>query len=195
MFKETPLCYITSDLHLDHKNAINFNSRPFSTLEEMQDKLIEEINALPEGSTLYILGDVVVAKSKARVLPILERIKTKVIVVLGNHDEHTTKIYDLLGIEYVPYLSIHHDNRRIVMCHYPMQEWHNGHIGSLHFYGHVHGMFDNHGKSLDVTWDKHNRILRLDEAMEMADEKPIYQPCHSSNNGVVDVSLIDRSKS
>lgn len=50
--------YFTSDLHLGHDNIIRFCNRPFSSVEEMNDRIIQNYNSIVHKNDLvYILGD------------------------------------------------------------------------------------------------------------------------------------------
>ena len=50
--------YFISDLHFGHLNIIRLDNRPFTTLEEMDNKLIENWNnTVTRDDTIYILGD------------------------------------------------------------------------------------------------------------------------------------------
>ena len=50
--------YVISDLHLNHKNIVNMG-RPFETLQEHNDYVIEEYNkVVGKDDLVYILGDV-----------------------------------------------------------------------------------------------------------------------------------------
>ncbi len=174
--------FITSDLHLDHENVIKHFHRPFVGVADMRESIIDEINALPEGSTLYILGDFVISSRKNALRRILERLKPKLVFVPGNHDFRLSSVFAEFGV--VDRLhEVNHNDVKIVMCHFPMMEWNRGQYGSLHMHGHTHGGLEPQGKMLDVAWDKHRRILSLDEAFALADVNPIYQPCHNKNNG------------
>ena len=56
------MIYFTSDLHFWHKNAIIYTNRPFETVEEMNEKLIEYWNkTVHANDEVYILGDVTMA--------------------------------------------------------------------------------------------------------------------------------------
>lgn len=144
--------YYISDLHLGHSNALCFDSRPFSTLEEQDEQIIQNINSVvtPQDN-LYFLGDIS-WYSPEKTIELLNQINCKNrFLVIGNHDRiakdsHVKKlfqgIYDLKRIN---------DNGRIVvLCHYPLAVWDQSHRGSYHLYGHVHrnvadnGMNDTH---------------------------------------------------
>ena len=53
------MIWFTSDLHLGHRAVINFQDRPFGTVEEMNEALIKNWNFLvAKNDTVYILGDI-----------------------------------------------------------------------------------------------------------------------------------------
>lgn len=184
--------YITADLHFYHDQVITYNNRPFADKEEMGEKLIEEINRIPETSTLYIAGDFCYTDKKAKATRILERLRPRIAVIPGNHDRRLTETYRRFATIVSPQLEILYNGIKIVISHYPMYEWADGQRGSIHFHGHTHGQFEPKGKMLDVGWDAHGRILTMDEAIALADVRPIYQPCHSRNNGLHRHEVPDR---
>ena len=50
--------YFTSDLHLGHDNIIRFTNRPFDSVEEMNDRIIQNYNSIIHKNDLvYILVD------------------------------------------------------------------------------------------------------------------------------------------
>lgn len=51
--------YYISDLHLLHENVLRFDNRPFETIENMQETIVNNWNRkVTNGDTVYILGDV-----------------------------------------------------------------------------------------------------------------------------------------
>ena len=57
------MIYFTSDLHFWHKNVIRYTDRPFSSVNEMNKKLIENWNhTVHANDEVYILGDVTMRK-------------------------------------------------------------------------------------------------------------------------------------
>lgn len=60
------MIFFTSDLHLGHENCIRLCNRPFSSIEEMDETLIENWNHKVTGKdTVYILGDLIYRSQKA----------------------------------------------------------------------------------------------------------------------------------
>ena len=54
------MIYLTSDLHFNHMNILKYEpeSRPFSSIEEMNEVIIQNWNEVVKISdTVYVLGD------------------------------------------------------------------------------------------------------------------------------------------
>ena len=56
--------FVISDTHLGHYNIIGYCDRPFETLEEMNETLIQNWNdAIKNNDTVYFLGDLAFGKA------------------------------------------------------------------------------------------------------------------------------------
>lgn len=75
--------FYISDLHFGHKNAIKFDNRPFSSVEEMNEILVQRWNKVvhPE-DTVYVLGDFFWKRKD--MLIYLPRLSGKIILICGN---------------------------------------------------------------------------------------------------------------
>jgi calcineurin-like phosphoesterase family protein len=59
--------FFTSDTHFYHTNIIKYCNRPFSSVEEMNQKLIENWNnTISEHDTIFHLGDFMFKKKLGR---------------------------------------------------------------------------------------------------------------------------------
>ena len=68
------MTYFTSDQHFGNFNVIRLIRRPFKTVEEMDETMVERRNAkVRDGDTVYVLGDLFFRA--ATVEPILKRLK------------------------------------------------------------------------------------------------------------------------
>lgn len=165
--------YITSDLHFRHKNILKFNpeTRPFADVEEMEERIIDEINNLPNCELLYHLGDFFFGK-KQQLHQVLDRINQKMFFLEGNHDKSISNLLaDWSGNPVEKYKEIRWQGKKVCMFHFPITSWHQMEHGSIHTFGHMHGRVDYDNKSLDVGYDNSGRILTLDEACTIADSK------------------------
>ena len=140
--------YYISDLHLGHYNAMSrFDHRPFKTLDEMDRKIIENINSVvtPQDE-LYLLGDFSWYKPD-KTAELIKQINCKNrFLIIGNHDSWVKNgyckklfqgVYDLKRID--------DKGRIVVLCHYPIAVWDQSHRGSYHLYGHVHANVNEDG--------------------------------------------------
>ena len=67
------MIYFTSDLHFSHKNILNMgHGRPFSSTEEMNQKLIENWNkkVTSNEDMVYVLGDVFWGQNSDQIISI-----------------------------------------------------------------------------------------------------------------------------
>ena len=81
------MIYYTSDLHFGHKNIIKYENRPWSSVKEMDQGLIDRWNNRVKNRDLvYILGDFTLSVSTSYVENILTALKGRKVLITGNHD-------------------------------------------------------------------------------------------------------------
>lgn len=57
--------YYIADMHFSHAKVIEYEKRPFDSIEQMEDVLIQNWNQrVCADDTVYILGDFVLAQKK-----------------------------------------------------------------------------------------------------------------------------------
>jgi len=170
--------YFTSDDHLGHANIIKYCQRPFKTVEEMDDALIENWNRkVKPGDTVYHIGDFALVRSPQEVMNYVRRLNGQIHLIHGNHDRFVKqKRPDNYGFaEIVTYKEIKVGEQKIVLCHYAFKTWNGSHRGSWNLHGHSHGSLprDFTLKQLDVgvdCWNYHP--ISLEEvAKEMEKHK------------------------
>lgn len=128
--------WFTADWHLGHFNIIKYTNRPFSSVSEMDNALINNVNdvVMPD-DRLFNLGDVCVRKSNLAAYR-ARFICQNIFVIPGNHDreKELVKYFKVLPQCYM------YENQgfRMVLCHYAMRVWHHSHHGAGMIYGHSH---------------------------------------------------------
>ncbi len=134
--------WFIADTHFGHRRIIEYESRPFSCVNEMDEILIENWNNLiKDNDIVYHLGDIFICSSK-RQEEISKRLKGNKYLFLGNHDKATITKYNKLGFNvlcdrnHVSYKGFKHDNYSVELSHIPIEET----IKNIH--GHVHSNID-----------------------------------------------------
>ena len=128
--------YYIADLHLGHEKIIELCSRPFSSIEEMDEALIAAWNKkVHRDDRVYIVGDLIY-KSAADPEKYLSRLKGKKYLILGNHDsDWLGKVDEKKWFEEVtPMLTVNTGHGNGMLCHYPVIDYRAKYL----IHGHVH---------------------------------------------------------
>ena len=168
--------FFTADTHFDDEFAIQYFSRPFQSVDEMNAVMVERWNQIvSDGDLVYHLGDFT-TKDLNHFTKWANRLNGNIRVLPGNMDE--LWLQDFAGNEKVqvlaPLVSVELSEigtagqpQRIVLCHYSLQVWERSNHGSWHLFGHTHGRLKGIGKSFDVGVDCTDFTpLSLDEIAE-----------------------------
>lgn len=132
------MIFFTADTHFGHKNILKLCNRPFETIEEMNETLIENWNHRVCGmDTVYIVGDMFFRCSDAE--PILRRLKGKKRLIVGNHDSSWMNKVDLnrYFVSVDRLLEISDGKHALTLCHYPLLTWNHA-KKSYMIHGHIH---------------------------------------------------------
>lgn len=83
-----PDIYVISDTHFGHYNMVHkFKTRPFDTVEGMDETLIENWNkTVKPGDKVYHLGDFAFG-DKTKHPPLIKRLNGRKRLIVGNHDD------------------------------------------------------------------------------------------------------------
>jgi len=126
--------FFTADLHFDHKNILAYTNRPWNTLGEMNQGLVDNWNSVVGKKDMtYVVGDFAWRNHASW----FHRLNGKKILIRGNHDKMNqkclalwTEVHDLKWIQV--------ENHHMLLCHYQLVSWPGEYRGAWHFYGHAH---------------------------------------------------------
>ncbi len=159
-----PNIFFVSDMHFGHLNILKYCTRPWPTIPEMNEGLVENWNAtVGLHDTVYHLGDWAFHDYEC-----IGRLNGNLISIPGNHDrEREKKLRPFLPngfTEEVHYLKID-SVYRFVLCHYPFESWWREY--RFHLHGHAHGQARDAPFRLDVGIDAAGlfRPLALEEVV------------------------------
>ena len=115
--------FVISDTHFSHANILKFKDgdkplRPFSTMDEMDEYMVERWNSVvSDEDTVYHLGDVVFAQSGFKYL---EQLKGKITLCCGNHD--TPRYSADRFLQYFEKVSSYIEYKGGILSHIPVHE-------------------------------------------------------------------------
>lgn len=138
--------FFISDLHVGHDNVIKFDKRPFSGVEEMSEKLIENWNSVVnKDSIVYFLGDLSYKVKSDYIKWFVHQLNGDIRVITGNHDrpKELAKLKRFSDIQIYKRLEIidtevKGEKQDLILCHYPIMSWDKQRHGSIHLHGHCH---------------------------------------------------------
>jgi calcineurin-like phosphoesterase family protein len=181
--------FFSADFHLGHTNIIKYCNRPFSSTEEMDKTIIENINKkVSPKDILYVIGDFAWWGCTAKQLQDYRAsINCKnIYLIIGNHDLPILDKLQSLFVKTEHMLEIQvqipeNSKQRIVMCHYAMRVWNQSHRRSWCLGGHSHHTLPDDPKSLwiDVGVDGKDynfSPLDLDDIREIMSKKQWVDP-------------------
>lgn len=136
------IIYFISDTHFYHKSIIPYCNRPFSSIENMNKKLIDNWNnTILDSDTIYFLGDFSFTNTEMT-KEICNQLKGYKIIIRGNHDRDRGEIsWKNIGFQEVLnnphklyYIDKKSNLRYIILSHEP--QYINDNEFNLH--GHIH---------------------------------------------------------
>jgi calcineurin-like phosphoesterase family protein len=139
--------------HFRHKNIIKYSHRPFSSVEEHDECLIDNWNAhVKDNDNVYHLGDFFFG-GQDYVKATLARLKGKIHFIYGNHDKSITCVKHMfVWARDTSFVNI--NGQQIWLSHYAHKIWPQAHKGAWHLYGHSHNTLpEDGGKSFDIGVD------------------------------------------
>lgn len=136
------MVFFTSDPHFGHANIIKYCNRPFATVDEMDQALVANWNAVvAKGDEVYILGDLTMG-DQALADRVLRQLNGRKYLVRGNHD-YFAKNYAGHELAWVKdYHELKRNKQLLILSHYPFVEWNRNRHGSIHLHGHQHNHAD-----------------------------------------------------
>lgn len=140
MHSRSQRIWFTGCTHFGHANILKLANRPFADINAHDAALKANWNAVvAEHDIVYHLGDF----SWKQHDPIITELNGHIVRVRGNHDSHPPGIlpyFDLRLVDLPHYAShaVAQRARRVILFHYPIEEWDGWWRGALHVHAHTH---------------------------------------------------------
>lgn len=144
--------FFTADHHFGHEAILRMCARPFGSIAEHDEALIELWNhRVSPRDQVFHLGDFAFRTGTDYAEKILRRLNGSVHLIRGNHDKESIRKLGWASVGETKDVVV--DGQRIFLCHYGMRVWPGQWRGSISLYGHSHGRLPGNSLSLDVGVD------------------------------------------
>lgn len=169
--------WYTSDLHLGHANIVKFCDRPWDTVDQMNEGIVQRWNnVVAPDDEVYVLGDLALGKLDDS-LAVAARLNGQKYLVPGNHDRcwygnkrvriRDVERYEEAGFQVLAEKTFHcmADGTFALLCHFPYTlderhgskhaEHHPEDNGSWLLHGHTHSerILSDHPRQIHVGMD------------------------------------------
>lgn len=163
--------WFTGDQHFYHSKIISYCNRPFKSGAQAAWIMLRRWNEkVKKDDHVYHLGDLAFL-SKSDLKEFVWKLNGKIFMVKGGHDHYLNKRGIVERFEWV---KDYHEltvqgkefprgKQKIILCHYPIEEWEGKHYGTWHFHAHSHG--NKNGMNLNIA--------RIDVGVDNYDFYPV----------------------
>ena len=161
--------FLIADTHFGHANIIKYESRPFSSVDEMDLTLINYWNTtVNKDDIIYVLGDFTLSRRMPVISNIVSRLNGRKVLIMGNHDTRKPKDYIACGFEVVTRKAIMVEPG-IILMHEPFMDESLIAPNYIYFFGHVHAnktLMDNYPNCMCVSVERIGyKPIDLDECI------------------------------
>src|SRR5215213_9487191 len=144
--------FFTSDTHFGDHRVLNIRPRPFGSVREMNEEMVERWNArVGKRDVVWHIGDF--ASNTKVAQSILPRLNGRKHLITGNIDSEGVRALGWSSVQAYAELTI--EGAMLVLCHYPFRSWNGMHRGSINLHGHSHGRLKPLTRQHDVGVDCH----------------------------------------
>lgn len=151
--------YLIADTHFGHSNIIEYENRPFSSAQEMDEYLIKLWNSIVKNDDLvYVIGDFTLSRRMNVIKELVRQLQGRKILIMGNHDTRKPKDYIECGFEVATRKPMMVEPG-VILMHEPFEDASLIAQNYIYFFGHVH---NNHSSMDDYPNCKCVSAERID---------------------------------
>lgn len=156
-FRKKQIFFI-GDLHLDHANIIKYCNRPFESVDEMNNFIVNNWNkTVRRNDIVYFLGDLAFGRGSRKTDYWLNKLSGNIVFIRGRHDRPR-------GIKFYDSLILNYESQRFLLVHDPKDVPSNWEGWVIH--GHTHNNMPEY-----PLVNKKNRTINV--SVELIKYKPI----------------------
>lgn len=168
--------WLISDTHFGHNKDFIWKARGFSSVEEMNNTIIERWNeVVKDEDIVYHLGDVMLGDLDTG-MGILKQLKGNINLAIGNHDT-TNRIHEFNNLTNFNNIQfgyrLTHGKKSFILTHYPTLtgNFDNSKTYSIHGHTHSPNTFCEYDMMYNICCDAHDcKPIALEDVFKEINE-------------------------
>lgn len=168
------MIYYISDTHFRDQAIFDKCKRPFNSLGEMEEAIIERWNnKVKDDDIIYVLGDIA-KDDNIQSIQIFKQLKGHKHLIVGNHDHLILDDIRKSNIfESVKFIDLIMDNnRKVCICHYPLMDWMEFNREGILIYGHIHNKTLKNGYAYKMMKDYYASLPAYNCGVDVCNFEP-----------------------
>lgn len=168
------MIYYIADIHFRDQKIFNKCHRPFSSVEEMEQVVINKWNKkVEDGDIVYVLGDIG-KDDDPSTITIFKKLKGHKHLIVGNHDHDMLEdIKESGAFESIKFIDLINDgDYKVCLCHYPLMDWMEFNRDGLLVYGHIHNKTEENGYAYKLMKDYYKNLKAYNCGVDVTGFEP-----------------------
>lgn len=168
------MIYYISDMHFRDQAIFDKCKRPFKSLQEMEETIIQKWNdKVKQNDIVYVLGDIS-KDDDASSIALFSKLNGHKHLIVGNHDHlilEQIKKSDVF--ETIKFIDLIMDNgRKVCLCHYPLMDWMEFNREGILVYGHIHNKTAKNGNAYRLMKEFYSTVPAYNCGVDVCEFEP-----------------------
>lgn len=161
------MIYFISDTHFYHSNIIKYCNRPFNSVNDMNNTIINNWNNIVKtDDVVYHLGDFCLSSDEG-IKSIFNKLNGNIILIRGNHDRRPVKFYEDIGFKVLKNAPVILEEYKLMLSHIPLPD-----VKIKDRYINLHGHIHNKKISQDYP-ESYSENKHINLSVDVTNFKPI----------------------
>lgn len=168
------MIYYISDIHFRDERIFKICKRPFKSLFEMEDYIINKWNEkVNDEDVVYVIGDIG-KETDDTIIDIFKRLKGHKHLIVGNHDHSLLDSIEKSNVfESIKFIDLIKDgDYEVCLCHYPLLDWNDFNRGSILVYGHIHNKTESNGDIYKLIKEYYKNLKAFNAGVDVINFVP-----------------------
>ena len=168
------MIFYISDTHFRDQAIFDKCKRPFNSLLEMEETIIEKWNRkVSKNDIVYVLGDISKDDDPSSI-ELFKKLNGMKHLIVGNHDQLILEQIKKSNVfKTIKFIDLIIDNdRKVCVCHYPLMDWMEFNRQGILVYGHIHNKTAKNGNAYKLMKEFYRDLPAYNCGVDVCEFEP-----------------------